>query len=459
MNDACAQSSSPDLQHNPHEALAIDEPGAAGIPWPRTTASAPAPHLSGVDWHGLALDLESEAQCATSQTMQRAMNAAAHGLRQMGQHGAIPLHPVLLEAEAALEVAVARVEQAHPGATRTSEHLGLAAVRAALAGQPRPADMQLADQRKNSIYVAGPMTGHKDLNFPAFHAAAAALRAQGHHVENPAEINADPNPNAQWLDCMRRDIARLVSCDAIYLLPGWSKSRGAALEALCAYSLSLHFEYAPNAERIALLSALQVIQALMAWPAGLAHRVEAALQRIEAGSCIRRIPADPTDPDLVLAEVKALINAGRPPFWLKPEEQTNATAAPAPEFIGVDMASGPEKATIGLSPAARDVLLERIRQVEEEGWTPEHDDEHHAGEMAAAAGCYALFAHVHPNAAGLCPGEWPWNAEWWKPTDYRGTLVKAGALIIAELERLDRAAEAEGDLMQMAEPSDEGVAE
>ena len=56
------------------------------------------------------------------------------------------------------------------------------------------------------IYIAGPCTGYPDLNFPAFHAAAARLRAAGHHVENPAEINADPS--AEWLDCMRADIAR-----------------------------------------------------------------------------------------------------------------------------------------------------------------------------------------------------------------------------------------------------------
>ncbi len=209
-----------------------------GIPWPRTTASAPAPapHLSGVDWHGLALDLESEAQCATSQTMQRSMNAAAHGLRQMGQHGAIPLHPVLLEAEAALEVAVARVEQAHPGATRTSEHLGLAAVRAALAGQPRRAGVQLAGERENRIYVAGPMTGLPALNFPAFHAAAAELRAQGWAVVDPADHGIVDG--AEWADYLHYDLARLSTCSSIYLLPGWSKSRGAALEAVCAYTLA-----------------------------------------------------------------------------------------------------------------------------------------------------------------------------------------------------------------------------
>lgn len=87
------------------------------------------------------------------------------------------------------------------------------------------------------IYVAGPMTGLPDLNFPAFHAAAARLRAEGHHVENPAEINADPT--AAWSDCMRKDIARLVTCDAIHLLPGWSKSKGACLEHQIAVGLGL----------------------------------------------------------------------------------------------------------------------------------------------------------------------------------------------------------------------------
>lgn len=78
------------------------------------------------------------------------------------------------------------------------------------------------------VYVAGPMTGYPELNFPAFHAAAAWLRGLGYHVENPAEINADPA--AAWVDCMRADIARLVTCDRIYLLHGWQKSRGAKVE-------------------------------------------------------------------------------------------------------------------------------------------------------------------------------------------------------------------------------------
>ena len=87
------------------------------------------------------------------------------------------------------------------------------------------------------IYVAGPMTGIEELNFPAFHAAAARLRAEGHHVENPAEIN--PDPAAKWEDCMRADIVKLLECEAIALLPGWEKSRGATLEHHIATSLGM----------------------------------------------------------------------------------------------------------------------------------------------------------------------------------------------------------------------------
>ncbi|MFY3626070.1 hypothetical protein ACOTFH_05535 [Achromobacter xylosoxidans] len=94
--------------------------------------------------------------------------------------------------------------------------------------------------------------------------------------------------------------------------------------------------------------------------------------------------------------------------------------------------------------AARDVLAERQRQISVEGWTPEHDDLHTTGALATAAGCYAMFTLAYP------PGDpvsfWPWSPSWWKPSDQsRRNLVKAGALILAEIERLDRAAQREGD--------------
>ncbi|AIV81746.1 hypothetical protein AQ808_21140 [Burkholderia pseudomallei] len=92
-----------------------------------------------------------------------------------------------------------------------------------------------------------------------------------------------------------------------------------------------------------------------------------------------------------------------------------------------------------LTDAARDMLAERRRQVEAEGWTPEHDDQYQHGAIALAAACYAA------NAGGVAwadplPSFWPWMHNWWKPTTPRRDLVKAGALILAELERLDRAA-------------------
>ena len=88
------------------------------------------------------------------------------------------------------------------------------------------------------LYLAGPMTGIPQLNFPLFHAEAARLRSAGFEIVNPAEINADPA--AGWLQCMRDDIAQLVRCDGIALLPNWHRSRGALLEHFIARSLELH---------------------------------------------------------------------------------------------------------------------------------------------------------------------------------------------------------------------------
>lgn len=97
--------------------------------------------------------------------------------------------------------------------------------------------------------------------------------------------------------------------------------------------------------------------------------------------------------------------------------------------------------------AARDVLAERQRQVNAEGWTPEHDDEHEEGELAAAAGCYAIWGwggHAF-SQAGDEPKPWPWNRTWRKPSTLRRHCVKAAALLLAEIERIDRAAPSTGD--------------
>jgi hypothetical protein len=92
------------------------------------------------------------------------------------------------------------------------------------------------------------------------------------------------------------------------------------------------------------------------------------------------------------------------------------------------------------------IQAERRRQVEQEGWTPEHDDEHACGELSMAARSYASYAstliripdaHEHRNLLAL--GGWPWAQEWWKPSpDPIRNLVKAGALLAAEIDRLQR---------------------
>lgn len=105
--------------------------------------------------------------------------------------------------------------------------------------------------------------------------------------------------------------------------------------------------------------------------------------------------------------------------------------------------------TVKLYSAASDVLAERERQVSAEGWTPKHDDQYEHGQLAGAASCYAR----HVNSRGLIfpsnpesyqqepeSTNWPWTHDWWKPTNPRRDLVKAGALILAEIERIDRAA-------------------
>ena len=104
-----------------------------------------------------------------------------------------------------------------------------------------------ADDTEDAVYLSGPMTGLPDFNRPAFHAAAAALRAQGYVVINPAEV--DLGPDATWSDYMRihlAEIARRVT--QVFVLPGWEGSRGAQLEVHVARSLGLPVVPVPDPE-------------------------------------------------------------------------------------------------------------------------------------------------------------------------------------------------------------------
>jgi len=109
-----------------------------------------------------------------------------------------------------------------------------------------------------------------------------------------------------------------------------------------------------------------------------------------------------------------------------------------------------------------DVRAERMRQVNAEGWTPEHDDEHTDGSLALAAIVYAdptsarTDRHTDYRDDGRSAGEtilvplvsyvpalWPpnWAGWWYKPKTRRQNLVRAAALLVAEIERLDRSSQ------------------
>jgi hypothetical protein len=79
-----------------------------------------------------------------------------------------------------------------------------------------------------SIYIAGPMTDIPDFNFPAFNRVAAKLRGEGFDVTNPAELHS--HTHMPWEFYMRSALRAMLDCEMIYMLVGWSSSRGACLE-------------------------------------------------------------------------------------------------------------------------------------------------------------------------------------------------------------------------------------
>lgn len=98
----------------------------------------------------------------------------------------------------------------------------------------------------------------------------------------------------------------------------------------------------------------------------------------------------------------------------------------------------PPQAVQGEATGADLIAAERQRQISEEGWTREHDDAEDGCEMALAA---MVYADPRPNASGFDPTSpelWPWEREAYKPRDYRSNLVRAGALIAAEIDRVRR---------------------
>lgn len=114
-----------------------------------------------------------------------------------------------------------------------------------------------------------------------------------------------------------------------------------------------------------------------------------------------------------------------------------------------DMPTPPMKASVPVSGSGADLIAaERRRQISAEGWTAEHDSQHTDGELADAAGSYAHWAALSIRFGVDAmrqrpPYSWPWDSSWFKPTTPIRDLVKAGALIAAEIDRL-QSLEAQG---------------
>lgn len=121
--------------------------------------------------------------------------------------------------------------------------------------------------------------------------------------------------------------------------------------------------------------------------------------------------------------------------WAEREHDLNCPACAGSGHVG-DVTSN----------AAMDVLAERRRQIEVKGWAPEHDDSHNHGELAHAAGVLAL-ADVKLFLRGAIE-YWPWDAPSMEAdiigTSYRTRLIKAAALLLAEIERVDRLEKRDG---------------
>ena len=92
------------------------------------------------------------------------------------------------------------------------------------------------------VYIAGPMSGLPEYNYPAFYKAEEKLKVMGYEAMNPAR-----NPKQEnWQLYMRQAITLMMRCDCIFLLPGWTSSRGALLEHEIASSIAMPVAYPEN---------------------------------------------------------------------------------------------------------------------------------------------------------------------------------------------------------------------
>lgn len=84
-----------------------------------------------------------------------------------------------------------------------------------------------APSKVRKLYVAGPMTGYPDCNYPSFNRVAELLTQSGYEVVNPAHSNI---PAGHYVDFLREDLRWMLDCDGVATLEGWWASAGARNE-------------------------------------------------------------------------------------------------------------------------------------------------------------------------------------------------------------------------------------
>lgn len=108
------------------------------------------------------------------------------------------------------------------------------------------------------------------------------------------------------------------------------------------------------------------------------------------------------------------------------------------------------------APGLRDVIAERLAQIEKHGFTLEHDLGHHPGDIAAGAGSYLSTAIGQLYGKAFDPKEidpeWPWEREAWRPGDARANLIKAVAIALAVIDRIDAAPQEAGAIVTTETP-------
>ena len=186
------------------------------------------------------------------------------------------------------------------------------------------------------------------------------------------------------------------------------------------------------------------------------------IQGSEGPVAVHRLPAASPDPVGLPADVVALVLASRAVAFADWNAKVLAQSPQHDLIKNLDRASeafadrvpwddSPDAVLVEATDrptqrVALELVVERMRQITGEGRSRWNDDLYRASHLAAAAAAYALAASVTgregdaPWSAESASAVWPWDRSSFKPTDPRRDLVKAGALILAEIERIDRAA-------------------